>query len=118
MQRLIPSCCLKIMNTRKDKLIGKRWLATWVCLTWIVLAVTTVPAATPQWPQFRGPTKAEWEAEVTRMYDGFKEGEKGLKSAVFAVPAGGSGDVTNKVAWTDSRGVPEVPSPLFYQGRL
>lgn len=79
------------------------------------------------WKVFVGPdkdgkprtfAKAEWEAEVTRMFDSFKEGEKGLKSAVFAVPAGGSGDVTNEVAWTDSRGVPEVPSPLFYQGRL
>lgn len=63
-------------------------------------------------------SQTEWEAEVTRMFDRFKEDEKGLKSAVFAVPTGGSGDVTNNVAWIDSRGVPEVPSPLFYQGRL
>jgi outer membrane protein assembly factor BamB len=79
------------------------------------------------WKVFVGPDKdgkprtfaeAEWEAEVTQMFTRFKEGEKGLKSAVFAVPTGGSGDVTNQLAWTDSRGVPEVPSPLFYQGRL
>jgi outer membrane protein assembly factor BamB len=79
------------------------------------------------WKDFVGPdkdgkhrtfSKTEWEAEVTRMFDSFKEGEKALKSAVLAVPTGGSGDVTNKVAWTDSRGVPEVPSPLFYRNRL
>ena len=79
------------------------------------------------WRKFIGPgkdgkprtfSKVEWEAEVTGMFTRFKEGEKALKSAIFALPAGGSGDVTNSLAWTDFKGVPEVPSPLFYRSRL
>jgi outer membrane protein assembly factor BamB len=79
------------------------------------------------WKMFVGPGKdekprtfnqAEWEAEVSQLFANFKEGQKMLQSAVFALPTGGSGDVTNTVAWTDSKGVPEVPSPLFYRDRL
>jgi outer membrane protein assembly factor BamB len=79
------------------------------------------------WKMFVGPDKdgkprtlsqVEWEAEVNRLFASFKEGEKMLKSAVFAVPTGGSGDVTNTLAWIDAKGVPEVPSPLFYRGHL
>jgi len=62
--------------------------------------------------------QAAWEAEAKRMLDGFNEGEKMLKSAVFAVSTGGSGDVTNALAWSESRGVPEVPSTLLYRDRL
>lgn len=79
------------------------------------------------WKEFIGPDKegkartfaqGEWEAELKQVLGSFNEGEKMLKSAVFALPTGGSGDVTNTLAWTDSRGVPEVPSPLLYRGRL
>ena len=79
------------------------------------------------WKGFIGPGKdgkprtfnqAEWDAEVNRLFARFREGEKGLKSAVFALPMGGSGDVTNSLAWIDSKGVPEVPSPLFYRNHL
>jgi hypothetical protein len=62
--------------------------------------------------------QVEWEAQVNQMFTSFKKGEKGLKSAVFALPMGGSGDVTNSLAWIDSKGVPEVPSPLLYRSRL
>jgi outer membrane protein assembly factor BamB len=62
--------------------------------------------------------QAAWDAEVKGMFDRFKEGEKMLKSAVFAVSTGGSGDVTNALAWSESRGVPEVPSTLLYRDRL
>jgi outer membrane protein assembly factor BamB len=40
-----------------------------------------------------------------------------MQSRVLAVRTGGRGDVTHShVAWSDSRGVPEVPSPLLYRG--
>jgi outer membrane protein assembly factor BamB len=36
-----------------------------------------------------------------------------------AVRPGGSGDVTQtKIAWSERRGVPGVPSPLYYEGRI
>jgi outer membrane protein assembly factor BamB len=38
---------------------------------------------------------------------------------VLAVRPGGSGDVTQThVVWSERKGVPGVPSPLYYQGRL
>ena len=38
---------------------------------------------------------------------------------VVAIRPGGSGDSTKThLAWTASRGIPEMPSPLFYRGRL
>ncbi len=38
---------------------------------------------------------------------------------VLAVRPGGSGDVTQThVVWSEKKGVPGVPSPLYYQGRL
>jgi outer membrane protein assembly factor BamB len=40
-------------------------------------------------------------------------------SRVMAVRPGGKGEVNNThVAWTETRGVPGVPSPLYYRGRL
>ena len=39
--------------------------------------------------------------------------------AVLAVRLGGKGDVTKThVAWQTTKGVPEVPSPLYYQQRV
>jgi len=38
---------------------------------------------------------------------------------VLAVRPGGSGDVSqSNIAWSERKGVPGVPSPLYYQGRL
>jgi outer membrane protein assembly factor BamB len=38
---------------------------------------------------------------------------------LVAVRPGGSGDVTQtKIAWSERRGVPGVPSPLYYEGRI
>ena len=42
-------------------------------------------------------------------YDGF---------AALAVPHGGSGDMTDRVAWRVDRGTPYVPSPILLNGRL
>jgi outer membrane protein assembly factor BamB len=37
----------------------------------------------------------------------------------MAVRPGGKGEVNNThVAWTENKGVPGVPSPLYYRGRL
>ena len=44
---------------------------------------------------------------------------RSLKAAVYAVRLGGDGDVTGThVAWQRKRGVPEVPSPLYFDGRI
>lgn len=41
------------------------------------------------------------------------------KNVMIAIRAGGKGDITKThVAWTVRRGIPYVPSPLLYQGRL
>ena len=38
---------------------------------------------------------------------------------VMAVRPGSTGEVTQaNIAWSERRGVPGVPSPLFYNGRL
>jgi outer membrane protein assembly factor BamB len=41
-----------------------------------------------------------------------------MKTSAFAVQTGGQGDATNKIVWSESKGVPEVPSPLLYRDRL
>ncbi|MBM3839914.1 MAG: hypothetical protein FJ398_18480, partial [Verrucomicrobia bacterium] len=41
------------------------------------------------------------------------------ENAVFAVRPGGRGDITEShLAWKQTRGLPYVPSPLFYEGRV
>lgn len=56
-------------------------------------------------------TRAEWDALGAMM--------AANKSNVFALRPGGEGDVTGThVAWTGLRGIPEMPSPLFYRRRL
>jgi outer membrane protein assembly factor BamB len=41
------------------------------------------------------------------------------ENAVFAVRPGGHGDITEThLAWKQTRGLPYVPSPLFYAGRV
>ncbi|MBX9584280.1 MAG: PQQ-binding-like beta-propeller repeat protein, partial [Gemmataceae bacterium] len=53
-------------------------------------------------------TRAEWDKQVAFMARG--------KNVAFALPPGGTGDVTKKVAWTATKGLPYVPSPLAYDG--
>jgi outer membrane protein assembly factor BamB len=66
------------------------------------------------------------------MIDGDKDGaggrfEWGMASAfvagnedvMMAIKPGGEGDVTDThVAWRQKRGLPELPSPLYYDGKL
>jgi outer membrane protein assembly factor BamB len=56
-------------------------------------------------------TKAEW--------DEFLGWVRANEDKVLAIRPGGEGDITKGlVAWTGNRGLSEIPSPLFYQGRL
>jgi outer membrane protein assembly factor BamB len=56
-------------------------------------------------------TRAEWEAYAPVVAK--------AENALLAVRPGGRGDVTaTHVAWKKTRGLPYVPSPLFYEGRL
>lgn len=69
---------------------------------------------------------------LLKMVDGNKDGAVsrfewtlaqgmlgGNEDVVLAIRPGGTGDVTRThVAWKQRRAVPEIPSPLFYAGRL
>lgn len=56
-------------------------------------------------------TRAEWES-LAKIF-----GQS--KNALLAVRPGGTGEVTaSHVAWTQTRGLPYVPSPLCYDGRV
>ena len=61
--------------------------------------------------------RAQWDAILKGTIE-FVQGPM-MQSGVLAVRVGGKGDVTKShVAWAESRGVPEVPSPLLYKDRL
>ena len=56
-------------------------------------------------------TRSEWDS-LARIFEQ-------SRNALLAVRPGGSGDVTEShVAWTQTRGLPYVPSPLCYDGRV
>jgi outer membrane protein assembly factor BamB len=56
-------------------------------------------------------TQAEYERSVASL--------RSRTNTVMAIRPGGRGDCTGThVAWKDSRGVPEIASPLFYRDRL
>lgn len=56
-------------------------------------------------------TEAEYDAAIASL--------RSRTNTVMAIRPGGRGDCTaTHVAWKDSRGVPEIPSPLFYRDRL
>jgi hypothetical protein len=53
--------------------------------------------------------ESEWQAMLTRPFT----------NSLLAIRPGGQGDISDThVAWQVRRGVPEVPSPLYYQGRV
>jgi outer membrane protein assembly factor BamB len=55
--------------------------------------------------------RPEWEKVIATMGK--------VESAMLAIRPGDQGDVTAKVvAWKEKRALPEVPSPLYYDGRL
>ncbi|MEA3209344.1 MAG: outer membrane protein assembly factor BamB [Chthoniobacter sp.] len=56
-------------------------------------------------------TRAEWDAMVSFLKKG--------KNRLIAVKPGGSGDITaSHVAWEKKKGLPYVPSALFYRGQV
>jgi outer membrane protein assembly factor BamB len=56
-------------------------------------------------------TKGEWDATLAFL--------RSNEDNVQAIRPGGSGDSSSShVAWKASRGISEMPSPLFYRGRL
>jgi outer membrane protein assembly factor BamB len=61
--------------------------------------------------------RAEWE-KMSEQTAQFVQGDF-MKTSALAVRIGGKQDVTaTHVAWTEAKGVPEVPSPLLYRNRL
>jgi hypothetical protein len=58
-------------------------------------------------------TKEEWEGLIAFSKDKFNA------DRLVAIRPGGKGDATvSRVAWETTRGLSEIPSPLFYQGRV
>jgi outer membrane protein assembly factor BamB len=56
-------------------------------------------------------TREEWDANMKQMSVG--------KNSVFALKAGGTGDITKShVLWKKTRGLPYVPSGLVYKGQF
>ena len=56
-------------------------------------------------------TRSEWDAYAPIVAK--------AENSLLAVRAGGAGDVTaSHVVWKKSRGLPYVPSPLHYEGRI
>lgn len=81
------------------------------------------PAELPNW------RARDWFDQIDTDHDGrWQQPEleavlqhTGLKgrNVCFAVPAGGKGDLAEtNLAWTFTRGLPYVPSPLLYRSRL
>ncbi len=55
--------------------------------------------------------KAEWTGIIDRLQAG--------ENCMLGIKPGGSGDATaTQVAWKATKGLPYVPSPLYYDGRL
>jgi len=56
-------------------------------------------------------TRAEWQGFLDMLAKG--------ENSLIAVKPGGKGDITKThVAWKQTRGLPYVPSPLFYRGNV
>lgn len=54
-------------------------------------------------------TREEWDSQLKFLASG--------KNIAFALTPGGTGDITkSNVAWTTTKGLPYVPSPLVYRG--
>ncbi|HAM72276.1 MAG TPA: hypothetical protein DCM86_11590 [Verrucomicrobiales bacterium] len=61
--------------------------------------------------------RAEWE-EGLKQFDSFAKSDL-MTTRVMAVRTGGSGDVSQSaILWSESRGTPEVPSPLLFRNRI
>jgi outer membrane protein assembly factor BamB len=83
-----------------------------------------VPKETPgnfvSWPQALAMTDGNKDGVVTKAeWDAFSAFLRRNEDNVLAIRPGGSGDSSSShLAWKASRGISEMPSPLFYRGRL
>jgi len=60
-------------------------------------------------------SREEWDKFVVRM----RKWPTQFRLAVMAIRLGGRGDVTKThIVWQESKGVPEVPTPLYLEGRI
>jgi outer membrane protein assembly factor BamB len=55
-------------------------------------------------------SRQEWQEAEARFAK--------IESAMVAIRPGGKGDIGKQVVWKEKRALPEVPSPLYYRGRL
>jgi outer membrane protein assembly factor BamB len=61
--------------------------------------------------------QAAWD-KMLAQFDEFLNGDF-MTTRVMAVKTGGTGDVSKSaVIWSESKGVPEIPSPLLLDGRI
>jgi outer membrane protein assembly factor BamB len=68
-------------------------------------------------PKSKSFDREQWAA-ATKGFHEFARSDL-MKSVQSAVRTGGTGDVTEShLVWTEAKGVPEVPTPLLYRGRL
>jgi outer membrane protein assembly factor BamB len=79
-----------------------------------------VPGAFVSWPDAIALTDGNKDGVVTKgEWDAFMAFLRSNEDNVMAIRPGGSGDSgSSRVAWKASRGISEMPSPLFYRGRL
>ena len=82
--------------------------------------VITYEEASPGMKSFFASYDRNGDKRITREeWDGFSAALAKGKNTLLAVRPGGSGDVTEThVAWRQTRGLPYVPSPLFYRGHV
>jgi outer membrane protein assembly factor BamB len=78
-----------------------------------------VPGAFVSWPDAIAMTDGNKDGVVTKKeWDAFLTFLRSNEDNVLAIRPAGSGDSSSRVAWKASRGISEMPSPLFYRGRL
>ena len=80
----------------------------------------SMPGAFLSWPEAMAMVDANKDGVVNKgEWDAFQAFLRSNEDNVLAIRPGGSGDSSNShVAWKADRGLSEMPSPLFYRGRL
>ena len=76
--------------------------------------------ASPFIQSFFSSYDANRDKRLTREeWDSFRENLMKGENSLIAIKPGGKGDVTTShVAWKQTRGLPYVPSPLYYRGNI
>ncbi len=78
--------------------------------------VRDIPAVSSRFPQF----DRDKDGHISRTeYETMRQIFGAAVNKVVAIKPGGHGDITDThVAWNQTRGIPYIPSPLFYRGNL